>query len=299
MEDNGILILICDPFDPGLAQKLAPFGEVTDDMGRLGEAQVALIRSKTQATREWLDGAPNLKLIIRGGVGTDNIDKVAARERGIQVRNTPNASSIAVAELAFAMMIAVPNHLVRAHNAMARGEFPKKELKRMELHGKKLGIVGLGNIAMEMALRATAFGMEVLFYDPYVDRYEGYQKRDSLSDLFSECHYVSLHLPLTPETEHLVNAQVLDSAQPGIVIVNTGRRKTVDAEAMVAALESGKVAGYATDVWPSDPPPPDYPILKAPNVLMVPHLGASTKENLLRIGAEVARIIQAFVKEEH
>ncbi len=292
-----MLILICDAFDPGLPAKLARFGEVTDDMGRLGEAHVALIRSKTKATREWQAQAPNLKLIIRGGVGTDNIDKVAAKERGIRVHNTPKASSIAVAELAFAMMIAVPNQLVRAHNSMAKGEWLKKELKRTELFGKTLGTVGIGNIAREMAVRAAGFGMDVLFYDPYVDRCEGYRKCTALADLFAQSDYVSLHLPLTPETEGMVNAEILAAAKPGIVIVNTGRGKTIDTAAMIAALQSGKVACYATDVWPSDPPPADYPLLQAPNVLMAPHIGASTKENLLRIGVEVEQIIAAFVKE--
>ena len=292
-----MLILICDAFDPGLAAKLARFGEVTDDMGRLGEAQVALIRSKTKATREWLDQAPSLKLIIRGGVGTDNIDKAAAQQKGIRVHNTPKASSIAVAELAFAMMIAVPNQLVRAHNSMAEGQWLKKELKRTELFGKNLGTVGLGNIARELARRAAAFGMHVHFYDPYLDRCEGYTKCTDLADLFARCDYISMHLPLTPETENLVDTAILAAAKPGIVVVNTGRGKTVDAAAMAAALKSGKVACYATDVWPSDPPPADYPLLKAPNVLMAPHIGASTKENLLRIGVEVEQIIESFVKE--
>ena len=292
-----MLILICDAFDPGLAAKLTRFGEVTDDMARLGDAEVALIRSKTKATAEWQQGAPNLKLIIRGGVGTDNIDKVAAKENGIRVHNTPKASGIAVAELAFALMIAVPNHIVKAHNTMAAGEWAKKQLKRTELSGKKLGTVGIGNIAQELAKRGAAFGMDVSFFDPYVDSCGDFTKVSDLGALFAECDYVSMHLPLTPETESLVDKAILDGAKDGIVVINTGRGKTVDAESMVAALESGKVACYATDVWPSDPPPAEYPILKAPNVLMAPHLGASTKENLLRIGEEVEAIIDAFVKE--
>lgn len=292
-----MLILICDAFDAGLAAKLARFGEVTDDMARLSEADVALIRSKTKATAEWQQGAPKLKLIIRGGVGTDNIDKVAAKENGIRVHNTPKASGIAVAELAFAMMIAVPNHIVRAHNTMAAGEWAKKQLKRTELYGKKLGTVGIGNIAQELAKRGAAFGMDVCFYDPYVDSCGSYTKVDDLGRLFAECDYVSMHLPLTPETDGIVGKAILDSAKNGIVVVNTGRGKTVDAKAMTAALESGQVAYYATDVWPSDPPAEDDPILKASNTLMAPHLGASTKENLLRIGEEVEAIIDAFVKE--
>ncbi|HOX25461.1 MAG TPA: NAD(P)-dependent oxidoreductase [Candidatus Krumholzibacteria bacterium] len=292
-----MLILICDAFDPGLPAKLARFGEVTDDMGRLGQADVALIRSKTKATREWLAGANSLKLIIRGGVGMDNIDKAAAKERGIRATNTPKASSIAVAELAFAMMLAVPNQLIKAHNSMVAGEFLKKELKRTELFGKTLGLVGIGNIAQEVARRAAAFGMVVKYYDPYVAKSPLAAKVATLAELFRTSDYISMHLPLTPETENLVNADILAGAKKGIVVVNTGRGKTVDAKAMAAALKSGQVAAYATDVWPSDPPPADYELLKAPNVLMAPHLGASTKENLLRIGAEVEQIIEAFVKE--
>jgi D-3-phosphoglycerate dehydrogenase len=292
-----MLIVICDPFDPGLPEKLARFGEVTDDTSRLPEANVALVRSKTKCTAEWLDAAPQLQLIIRGGVGTDNIDKEHARQKGIVVHNTPKASGIAVAELAFAMMIAVPNHIVKAHNTMAAGEWAKKQLKRTELNGKKLGTVGIGNIARELAGRAAAFGMDVHFYDPYVEHCQPYSKCADLKDLFATCDYVSMHLPLTPETEGLVNQEILDGAKDGIVVVNTGRGKTVDSAAMIAALKSGKVACYATDVWQSDPPPPDDPLLKAPNMLMAPHIGASTRENLLRIGTEVEEIIDTFVKE--
>jgi D-3-phosphoglycerate dehydrogenase len=292
-----MLIVICDPFDPGLPEKLARFGEVTDDTSRLPEANVALVRSKTKCTAEWLDAAPQLQLIIRGGVGTDNIDKEHARQKGIVVHNTPKASGIAVAELAFAMMIAVPNHIVKAHNTMAAGEWAKKQLKRTELNGKKLGTVGIGNIARELAGRAAAFGMDVHFYDPYVEHCQPYSKCADLKDLFATCDYVSMHLPLTPETEGLVNQEILDGAKDGIVVVNTGRGKTVDSAAMIAALKSGKVACYATDVWQSDPPPSDDPLLKAPNMLMAPHIGASTRENLLRIGTEVEEIIDTFVKE--
>jgi len=230
-------------------------------------------------------------------VGTDNIDKVAAKEQGIRVTNTPKASSIAGAERAFAMMIAIPTQLIKAHNSMVKGEFLKKELKRTELFGKTLGLVGIGNIAQEMAKRSAAFGMTVKYYDPYVATSPLAAKVTTLAELFKVSDYVSMHLPLTPETENLVNADILAGAKNGLVVVNTGRGKTVDAKAMAAALQSGKVAAYATDVWPSDPPPADHEILKAPNVLMAPHLGASTKENLLRIGAEVEQIIAAYVKE--
>jgi len=286
-----MLILISDAFDPGLPGRLEKFGEVTSDKGRLPDADVVLIRSKTKATREYIDSAPNLKLIIRGGVGTDNIDKPYAAEKGIVVRNTPKASAIAVGELAFALMLSVPNHLVKGHMGMAEGKWLKKELKRTELYGKTLCLIGIGNIAQVVASRAKAFGMKVRAFDPYVESSEAAEMMPTLSEGLAGADYISMHTPLTDETKGMINADTIGQMKDGVVVVNTGRGKCVDADDMVAALGSGKVSAYATDVWPSDPPPDDYPILKAPNVVMLPHLGASSKENLLRIGDEVEAII--------
>ena len=290
-----MLILISDAFDPSLPEKLAKFGEVTDDKARLPEADVVLIRSKTQATREYIDEAKNLKMIIRGGVGTDNIDKPYCAEKGIVVHNTPKSPSIAVAELAFAMMLAVPNHIVKAHTTLAAGEWAKKELKRTELHGKTLGLVGIGNIAQAVAVRAAAFGMTVKAYDKYVSESDKAEMVGSLEELLPQVDYLSMHLPKTPETIGMLNAGMIALMKDGAVVVNTGRGLTVDAADMKAALESGKIACYATDVWDSDPPSEDYPILSAPNTLMAPHLGASSVENLLRIGEEVVAHIENFV----
>ncbi len=291
-----MLILISDAFDSSLPQRLARFGEVTDDQARLADADVVLIRSKTKCTPEWFARAPKVKLIIRGGVGMDNIDREYAKAHGIAAVNTPKASSVAVAELAFGLMLAVPNHLVAAHTSMARGEFLKKELKRTELMGKTLGLIGIGNIAREVAIRAKAFGMTVNYYDPFVPSSDVATAVPSLEALVADADYISMHVPLTPATENMIDAALLAKAKKGVVIVNTGRGKCVAAADMVAALASGQVATYATDVWPSDPPPADYPLLKAPNVLMAPHIGASTKENLGRIGNEVESIIAEFVQ---
>jgi D-3-phosphoglycerate dehydrogenase len=289
-----MLILICDAFDASLPQRLTAYGEVTTDIGRLPEADVALVRSKTKCTADWIAGAPKLKLIIRGGVGIDNIDQAAAKAKGIQVRNTPLASAIAVAELAFAFLIAIPNRLVEAHNSMRDGKWLKKELKRTELFGKTLGLVGIGHIGSEVALRARAFGMRVLAYDPYVESSENAQMVTDLKELFGEADYISLHLPLTDETRGMINAESIAWMKDGVVIINTGRGKCVVEEDLAGALAGGKVAAYATDVFTSDPPPPESPILSAPNVLLTPHIGASSKENLLRIGDEVVAILSEF-----
>ncbi|MBI4915542.1 MAG: hydroxyacid dehydrogenase [Acidobacteria bacterium] len=288
-----MLILICDAFDPSLPKRLERFGEVTEDQARLRDAQVALVRSKTKCTAEWIAQAPKLKLIIRGGVGIDNIDAKAAKERGIEVRNTPNASSVAVAELAFALMIAVPNHLVEAHNALKlEGKFLKKEIKRTELMGKTLGLVGIGRIAQELGKRARAFGMRVLAFDPYVKSSEAAILVPTVKELFQQSDYISLHTPLTDETRGMINRESIANMKNGVVIVNTGRGKCIVEEDLVEALKSGKVGAYATDVWFSDPPDPSCPLLAAPNVIMTPHIGASSKENLLRIGDEVVELLE-------
>ncbi len=289
-------ILISDAFDPSLPDRLKKFGEVTDDKSRLSEVDVVLVRSKTKCTKEYIDSAPNLKLIIRGGVGLDNIDLEYAKSKNIIVRNTPEASSVAVAELAFALMLAVPNRLVEAHNSMVEGRWAKKELKRTELMGKTLGLIGLGRIGTGVAKRALAFGMRVIAYDKFVTSSDVAELK-SLDDVLSEADYISLHLPLTDETKGIINKDTIGKMKDGVVLINTGRGKCVVEEDVAEALKDGKLKAYANDVWYSDPPSPDCPLLKAPNVLMTPHIGASTKENLLRIGDQIVAIIDEFSKK--
>ena len=286
-------ILISDAFDPSLPDRLKKFGEVTDDKSQVPEADVVLIRSKTKCTREYIDGAPNLKLIIRGGVGLDNVDREYAKGKGITVHNTPAASSVAVAELAFAHMLAVPNRLIGGHNTMAEGKWEKKQLKRTELMGKTLGLIGIGRIATEVAKRALAFGMKVIAYDKYVDQSDMAEMK-SFDEVLAQADYLSLHTPLTDETRGMINKDTIAKMKDGVVIVNTGRGKCANEEDVVAALESGKIRTYANDVWYSDPPPPECPLLKAPNMQMTPHLGASSKENLLRIGDIIVDILENF-----
>ncbi len=290
-----MLLLICDAFDASLEEKLSQFGEVTTDISRLAEAQVALVRSKTKCTKEWINQAPNLKIIIRGGVGIDNIDVKYAESKGITVRNTPKSPAIAVAELAFAMMLAVPNHIVAAHNGMKEGKWLKKGLKRSELFGKTVCVVGLGNIGTEFAKRCAAFGMTVKSYSYPSLPSDHAEVCEILEEAVADADYVSLHTPLNPATKGMIDAELIEKMKDGVIVINTGRGPVVDADAMVAALESGKVATYASDVWPNDPPAADYPILSAPNTLMLPHLGASSDENLRRIGQEACDIIASLI----
>lgn len=286
-------ILISDAFDPSLPGKLTAFGEVTDDKERVAEVDVVLVRSKTKCDRAYIDRAKKLRLIIRGGVGLDNIDVDYARSKGIQVFNTAEASAVAVAELAFALMIAVPSRLVDGHVSMTQRHWLKKELKRTELMGKTLGLIGAGNIGTELARRAQAFGMRVIAYDPLLKGHE-LVELVRLEELFKQADYLSLHVPLTDETRGMINRETIATMKDGIVIVNTARGKCV-AEADVAeALKSGKLRAYATDVFYSDPPDPACALYDAPNVVMTPHIGASSTENLLRIGDVVVHILEDF-----
>ena len=237
-----------------------------------------------------------MKLIIRGGVGMDNIDKEYASSKGIVATNTPNASNIAVAELTFALMLAVPNKLITAHNGMKEGKWLKSEIKRTELFGKTLCLVGLGHIAQEVAKRAKAFGMKVVAYEITGKGGEFAELKGSLKEAFEAADYISIHVPLNDGTKNMINKESISWMKDGAVLINTARGKCVVESDLAEALETGKDSAYATDVWYSDPPPADSPILKAPNVIMTPHLGANSKENLLRIGDEVVATIDAFIK---
>jgi D-3-phosphoglycerate dehydrogenase len=218
------------------------------------------------------------------------VDKAACKAKGVEALNTPEASSVAVAELAMALMIAIPNRLIEAHNGMVAGKFLKKEIKRTELYKKTLGLIGIGRIGSEVAKRAAAFEMAVVGCDPFVKEHPVAQMV-TLEELLAVADYISFHTPLTDETRGMIDAAKIAKMKDGVILVNTGRAKVIDENALAEALKSGKVAAYGTDVWPSDPPPPECPILSAPNVLMAPHIGASSKENLLRIGDCVVEIL--------
>lgn len=290
-------ILISDAFDTSLPGMLSRFGEVFEDKNRLAEADVVLIRSKTKCTREYMDSASCLKLIIRGGVGLDNVDLEYAKQKGIKVCNTPAASSVAVAELAMAFLVALPNNLIPGHLTMSRHEWAKKQLKRTELYRKTLGILGLGRIGIEVAIRARAFGMTVIAHDKYVTESE-YARMVSLDECLAASDFISMHLPLTDDTREMINAETIARMKDGVFFVNTGRGKCVNEADMAHALETGKVRAYGTDVWYSDPPDWDNcPLLHAPNVYTTPHIGASSRENLLRIGEIVVNLIEESLRE--
>ena len=286
-----MLILISDAFDASLESKLQAFGEVTTDKARAPEADVILVRDKTICDKAYIDAAKNCKLIIRGGVGIDNIDKAYAESKGIIVRNTPRASSIAVAELTFALMLSVPNHIEEYDLGMKNGQW-LKNIKRTELYGKTLGLLGIGNIASKVAERAKAFGMNVVAYDKYVTSSPVATLVPSVEDAVRDADYISIHMPLTDETRGMFNDKLFAIMTRKPVIINAARGLIVDAPAMVKALDDGQVSWYCADVYPNDPPAEDYPLLKAQHVTLTPHVGANSKENLLRIGEEIVATIK-------
>jgi phosphoglycerate dehydrogenase-like enzyme len=290
-----MLILIADKFDSTMPTTLARYGEVTTDAARATQADIILVRSKTKANAAYLDAAKNLKLIIRGGVGLDNIDVKHAQSRGIIVKNTAEASTTAVAELAFALMIALPNHIAKADASMREGKWLKAELERTELCGKTLGILGMGRIGTALAVRARAFGMRTLAWHPDVFFSDFAEIHGPIEDVLGMSDYLSMHMPLVPETRGMINKELLAKFKKGSYLINTGRGECVNEEDVVEALKFGQLGGFATDVWYSDPPV-NSPLMAAPNTLFTPHIGASSEENMQRIAAIAEMIVSDYVR---
>jgi len=289
-----MLIFISDAFHSSLPEILSKYGEVTDDKSRLAEAEIVLVRSKTKVTKEYIDRAPKLKMVLRGGVGLDNIDQAYAKEKGIIVSNTAEASTTAVTELTFALMLALANEIPRADQSMREGKWLKKELKRVELYGKTLGILGLGRIGLAMACRARAFQMRVLGWHPDVNFTDFAEIRPTMKEVLNESDFVSLHMPLLDDTRGIINKKTLAEFKDGAYLINSGRGELCVEEDIVEALKSGRLSGFATDVWYSDPPV-NSPLFDAPNTIFTPHVGAATKENMLRIGVVIEHIIGEYV----
>ena len=292
---STMLILISDKFDENMPKALARFGEVTNDQKRAPEAEIVLVRSKTKCTKEYIDAAPKCRLIIRGGVGLDNIDVPYAQSKGIIVKNTGEASTVAVAEMAFALMIALPNHIAKADASMREGKWLKSELERTELFGKTLGILGMGRIGTALAIRARAFRMKVLAWHPDVYFSDFADIIEPLDQVVGHSDYISMHMPSLPETRKMINKELLAKFKKGCYVINTGRAECVVEEDVADALRSGHLGGFATDVWYSDPPV-NSPLTSAPNTLFAPHIGASTKENMGRICTMAEMIIADYVK---
>jgi D-3-phosphoglycerate dehydrogenase len=292
-------ILIADHLDQEAIEELqaVPGFEVTVKTG-LNEAdlvkiipdfEVVVVRSATKITRPIIEAGQNLKLIVRAGIGLDTIDVKAAKEKGVEVANTPSATSISVAEHVIGLMIGAVRHHGPANLSMKQHKWEKKLFTGTEVYGKTLGIIGFGRIGLEVARRALALGMNILAYDVVPIKTDLAVKQVSLDELLNQADIITLHVPRTPEP--ILGAKEFERMKKGVVIVNAARGGVVDEKALLEALNSGLVKAAALDVF-SQEPPQDFSLIDHPRVTATPHLGASTEEGQKRAGLEVVRIVK-------
>jgi D-3-phosphoglycerate dehydrogenase len=302
-------ILVCDPISPKSIEALRSSGGFTVDVATdLDEDALAavvppyhcmVVRSRTKVTKKVLDAAKEMRLIVRGGVGIDNIDVETARARDISVVNTPGANTESVAEMTIAFLLCLARRIPQAHAGLAAGRWEKKNLRGSEIAGKTLGIIGMGRIGRSVAQKARAFGMSVLAYDPYVSEDEIIAARAvpaPLDELRRTADYITLHVPLTQETRNLVDDIFLARVKAGVRILNLARGGVIDEEALLRAIESGRVAGAAIDVFAKEPPGRS-PLFEKECVVVTPHIGAATVEAHERVGEEVVKAITEYAAE--
>lgn len=250
------------------------------------------VRSETKVTPEVFAAAKKLKVVGRAGVGVDNIDIEAATDHGVIVMNTPTGNTIATAELTFTHMLAGTRPIVQACARMREGGWDRKKFTGSELNGKTLGILGMGRIGAEVAKRARAFQMDVLAYDPYLTESRAKDLGVVLADLetlIERADYITVHMPLTAETKHMINAESIQRMKSGVRIFNCARGGIIEENALIEALKSGQVAAAGLDVYEDEPPSEDSELRTIPNLVLTPHLGASTQEAQENVGIDVAR----------
>ena len=271
--------------------------ELPELMEKIKEFDVVVVRSATKIREPLIDEAlksGRLKLIIRGGVGVDNIDVKYAEEKGISVRNTPNASSASVAELAIGHMFNIARHIHSANVTMREGKWNKKHYEGIELSGKTLGLIGFGRIAKEVAKRADALGMKVIYTNRSGHKPENDPFRYvTMEELYKEADFISLHMPKLADRPYLIGKEEIEQMKDGVYLVNTARGGLIDEEALCDALDSGKVTAAAVDVFKEEPTKNER-IYTHEKISLTPHTGASTVEAQLRIGEEIISIIKTF-----
>lgn len=292
-------VLIADSLAPQAAERLRAAGLQVDDRAGISAAELLqalpeysglIVRSRTQVTAELLAAGSNLKVVGRAGVGVDNIDLAAAAAHKVAVVNTPVSTSVAVAELTLALMLAVVRSVPRADASMKAGAWDKKSFEGGELAGKTLGILGMGNIGAQVARRAAAFDMQVLGFDPFLDD-ATIQTRGALAakldQVYTQSDMLTLHLPLLPDTRGLLNETTFEKMKRGVYIVCAARGGVIDEDALLNALNRGQVAGAALDVFATEPPGASA-LVQHPAVIATPHMGAQTAEAQTRAAVDVA-----------
>ncbi len=304
-------VLIADSISQRGGDELARDGalEVTIKTG-LNETELVeiippfsalVVRSQTKVTADVLKAASNLRVVGRAGVGVDNVDVEAATRRGVVVLNAPGGNTISTAEHAFSLLLNVARKIPQADATVRGGKWDRKNLEGVELYNKTLGIIGMGRIGSDLSRRAIAFGMRVIACDPYLSatraRSLQVELAEELDDLLATSDFISLHTPLTSETRHILNAARLQKTKPGVRIVNCARGGLIDETALANALQNGHVAAAALDVFEIEPLPGDSLLRSAPNLILTPHLGASTAEAQESVGIEIAQSIRAALLE--
>jgi D-3-phosphoglycerate dehydrogenase len=300
-------VLICDKVSKDAIEKMRAAGLQVDDRAGIaadelksivGGYEVLVVRSATKVTAEVIEAGRNLKLIVRGGVGVDNIDVKAAEAKGVAVKNTPAASTESVAELAVGLMFALSRKIARADASMKAGQWEKKAFEGTEVAGKTLGVIGIGRIGLATARKAHLLGVKrVLAHDPWVPKAPAdFVTLTDLDTLLKESDIITLHIPFDKIKGAVLGAREFGLMKPGVFLVNCARGGVVDETALLEALNAGKVAGAAVDVWAKEPTD-NAALAKHPAVVALPHLGASTKEGQGRVGGEVADIIIEFARQ--
>jgi D-3-phosphoglycerate dehydrogenase len=295
-------LLVCDPIAATAIEAMREAGievDVRDDITLdeletiIADYAAMVVRSRTKVREPLIDKASQMKVIIRGGVGLDSIDVAYAEDHGIDVRNTPEASSNAVVELVLGLMFSLARHISKADKSMKAGSWDKKKLKGIELAGKTLGVVGYGRIGQLLGEKAKALGMQVVAYDPYVE----HPDIVPLDTLLENADFMSIHVPLNEETRNLIDAEALEKMKDGVYVIQASRGGTIDEAALYEALVSGKVTAAALDVYSEEPP--SRPILRKlvelPQTVVTPHIGASTVEAQDRVGEEIVRLAKSYL----
>lgn len=294
-------ILVADALSPDALDKLKsiPEFDVTLKTGMnedelvktIPDFHATVVRGATKVTGKAIDAASNLELIVRAGIGLDNIDLEAAKAKGIQVANTPAATSISVAEHTFGLMLAAVRNHGKANLSMKEHKWEKKLFSGTELYGKTLGVMGFGRIGQEVAKRALAFGMNVIAFDIIEIKCEMDVQQVSWDEVLAQADIITLHLPLTDKTRHMISDKEFAMMKDGVILINASRGGTVDEKALKNALDSDKVRAAALDVFEKEPPD-EFSLVDHPNVIATPHIGAAAKEGQKRAGMEVVSILK-------
>jgi len=257
-----------------------------------------ILRTNIKVTREIIEAAPCLKIISRTGAGVDNVDVAAATEKGILVCDTPGVNSNSVAEQTLAILLGLAKQLKIMDKAVGEGNWKIRNAgKAVDVEGKTLGLIGIGRIGSLVAYKCRlAFNMKVIAYDPYVKQAEGIELCSNLDQVFKEADFISIHVPYTKETHHLVNAKLLNLMKPDAFLINTSRGALVDEKALIEVLEEGSIAGAGLDVFEKEPPSPDNPLLRFNNVIVTPHSSALSRECVMKVHITAAQAVVDFVE---